>query len=86
MRTDTTNAGARRRIATCALALSTFAAAECAACPVCHTETGKEVRAGIFDDDFGKNVALTLAPFPLLIGVVALIHFGVPAPKRFRNK
>ena len=55
------------------------------ACPVCHTETGVEVRAGIFDEQFAKNVALTLIPFPVLVGVVAVIHFGLPASIPFRK-
>ena len=58
------------------------------ACPVCHTETGVEVRAGIFDEQFAKNVALTLIPFPVLVGIVAAIHFGLPAsvPSRKGSK
>ena len=53
-----------------------LSASAASACPVCETETGKQVRAGIFGDDFASNVALTLVPFPLLAGLVALIHFG----------
>jgi hypothetical protein len=48
------------------------------ACPVCHTETGKKVRAGIFSDEFVSNAAMTLLPFPVLIAAAALIHFGPP--------
>lgn len=48
------------------------------ACPVCHTQTGEKVRAGIFNDEFGSNAARTLLPFPVLISLVALIHFGPP--------
>lgn len=44
------------------------------ACPVCHGETGRLVRAGIFDGDFFVNVALTLLPFPFLAGIVAIVH------------
>ncbi len=48
------------------------------ACPLCESETGERVRAGIFDADFGTNLAVTLLPFPLFLGIVALIHFGPP--------
>lgn len=48
------------------------------ACPLCKSETGRQVRAGIFDADFGYNLLLTLLPFIVLLAVVALIHFGVP--------
>lgn len=55
------------------------------ACPLCESETGRQVREGIFDDDFGNKVVLTLIPFPVLIGVVALIYFGPPDLRRFRR-
>ena len=56
--------------------------ATAAACPVCDTETGKDVRAGIFDEDFGRNAVLTLLPFPVLLAAVAMIHFGFPTMGR----
>lgn len=52
------------------------------ACPLCESETGRQVRAGIFDDDFGKNVALTLIPFPVLAVIVAFIYHGPPTIRR----
>jgi hypothetical protein len=51
------------------------------ACPVCESETGQKVRAGIFSEDFESNVVLTLLPFPVLAGLVALIYYGFPNPK-----
>jgi hypothetical protein len=36
------------------------------------------VRAGIFNAEFGYNLLLTLLPFPILLGLVALIYFGLP--------
>lgn len=50
----------------------------CPACPVCDSEIGCQVRAGIFNDDFGRKLFLTLLPFPFFIGVVAAIHYGFP--------
>lgn len=51
------------------------------ACPVCESETGKEVRAGIFNKDFGSNLLVTLLPFPLVLGIAAALHFGF-TPKK----
>ena len=51
-------------------------AAPVAACPVCDTATGEQVRAGILDEDFAFNVLAMLLPFPILIGIAAAIHFG----------
>ena len=51
-----------------------------AACPFCESETGQQVKAGIFNDQFWGNVLLTLIPFPILVAIVALIYFDVPWP------
>jgi len=53
-------------------------ASTAAACPLCESETGERVRAGIFDGDFGYHVAVTLLPFPVFLGIVYLIHAGPP--------
>lgn len=47
------------------------------ACPYCETGTGKQVQAGIFNDQFWNNVTLTLLPLFILLGIVALIHFDL---------
>lgn len=39
---------------------------------------GPQVRAGIFNEQFGSKLVLTLLPFPVFLGVVAAIHFGFP--------
>lgn len=50
------------------------------ACPMCHTGTGKAVRAGIFaGGDFLFNLFVVLAPFPVLALIVRWIHNGPPA-------
>lgn len=68
---------ARHRFLT-AVSLAAIAAAAppARACPLCDTGTGQRVRAGIFRDDFAANAARTLLPFPLLAGLVALVHYG----------
>jgi hypothetical protein len=48
------------------------------ACPLCESETGERVRAGIFNAEFGYNLLVTLLPFSVLLAIVALIHFGLP--------
>ena len=47
------------------------------ACPFCQSPAGQQVQAGTFNDAFFTNLLLLL-PFPILLAVAALIHFGVP--------
>ena len=48
------------------------------ACPVCDRETGRQVRAGLVDEDLGLNVLATALPFGIFLGVAAALHFGLP--------
>lgn len=48
------------------------------ACPVCDTETGRAIRDGIFDQDFFSNVCMTLAPFPIMLVLVGVMHISLP--------
>ena len=48
------------------------------ACPVCDTGTGEQVRAGLFDEGFGRTLIAVILPFPILLAVVATIYFGLP--------
>ena len=52
------------------------------ACPVCDSETGDAVRAGIFDGNFWSTLISLALPFPILLGIVAAVHFGSPRPQR----
>lgn len=52
------------------------------ACPFCVTETGQQVRAGIFNEYFWANLMVTLLPFPVLLAAVAVLYFGPPWPLR----
>lgn len=47
-------------------------------CPLCESATGEQVREGIFNADFGSHLLAILLPFPVLVGIVALIYFGLP--------
>lgn len=49
------------------------------ACPFCNSATSDQVREGIFNADFGYHLAMSLAPFPILFGIVLLIYFGSPS-------
>jgi len=48
------------------------------ACPYCNSEIGQDVAAGIFNEDFGQNMLLTLSPIPILLFIIAIIQFGWP--------
>jgi uncharacterized membrane protein len=52
------------------------------ACPVCDTETGQQVRAGIFGGNFASDLFATALPFVILLVLVALLHFGPPRPRK----
>lgn len=52
------------------------------ACPYCESDIGKEVAAGIFNEDFAFNALLTLSPVPILLLIVYVMYFGMPFPKR----
>jgi hypothetical protein len=45
------------------------------ACPICNTETGQQVRAGIFDDNFWSTLLIVISPFPVLLLAIAAYHF-----------
>jgi hypothetical protein len=65
-----------------AVALVLAWGASARACPVCGSETGRQVRAKLFDAGFGPVLVQTLAPFPVLLGIVAALHFGLPSRLR----
>jgi hypothetical protein len=48
------------------------------ACTVCDSETSQQVRAGILGDDFWTTFVGVIAPFPVLLILVAVYHYGVP--------
>jgi hypothetical protein len=63
---------------TTAIGLSLAVALPAAACPVCHTGTGAEVRAGLADGNVALNLLATLTPFAVAALVTSLCHFGLP--------
>jgi hypothetical protein len=59
-----------------AMTISALSAARVHACPFCDSATAKQVRAGIFDADFGWHLAAAIAPFSVLIAILLLIAYG----------
>jgi hypothetical protein len=59
-----------------------FMAAAAWGCPFCHSATGEQVRAGIFNANFTSNLIALLAPFPVFAAVVAWMYFGAFGPKK----
>ena len=55
-----------------------------AACPFCDSSTAEQVRAGIFNSDFGYHLGVALAPFPILIAVLFLIYYW-PASRHVKR-
>ncbi len=55
-----------------------------AACPICNTETGRQVRLGIFNDSFWSTLLAVVSPFPVLLLAIAAYRFGWP-PLRDRS-
>lgn len=48
------------------------------ACTVCDSRNGHALRAGLFNGHFLHTLWLVLAPVPVFVLVVALVHFGMP--------
>jgi hypothetical protein len=63
-----------RLLGACATLLPLVAAA----CPLCDTETGQQVRAGIFNDEFWRTLFVVISPFPILLLAIAAYHFDWP--------
>jgi hypothetical protein len=68
----------RAQVAFVAMVLASHGAS---ACPLCHTETGRAVRSGIFDGRFVPTLLEVIAPFPILAAVAAFLH-GTPRDRR----
>ena len=52
------------------------------ACTVCDSEVGQQVRAGIFGQDFWSTLFAIVAPFPVLLGAIAAVQFGLFRSRR----
>lgn len=52
-----------------------FLSASLVACPICNTETGIAVRAGI-ENHFGFNFLAAMSPFAAIVTVILLVTGG----------
>lgn len=52
------------------------------ACTVCDSELGQQVRAGIFGENFWSTLLAVAAPFPVLLGAIAAVQFGLFRPRK----
>lgn len=50
-------------------------------CPLCHSRTGDQIRAGILNGSFGANLLAVALPFPVFAGIVAWLYFGKPGQR-----
>ena len=50
------------------------------ACPVCYSQTGLLVRAGILHQAFARNVVVTMIPFLVFAAAVTWIYYRFPLP------
>jgi hypothetical protein len=63
-----------------AVAAALAACGAAAACPVCDSPTGRQVRTGLFNGgDFWFNAGVTVLPFVVFGGIVAAIRYA-PLP------
>lgn len=67
-----------RFIRACTILLVGLASSVARACTVCGSNTGQQLRAGIFDGHFWRSLTLLSLPFPVFALVVAAIYFGMP--------
>ena len=70
------------RVLSAAAAAVLLRASEAAACPLCRSDTGRQVRDGIFDGAFGETLLAMLLPFLVISLVVGVIHGGPPRTGR----
>jgi hypothetical protein len=56
--------------------VSLLCASIAAACPLCQTDLGQQVRDGIFGADFWPNLFFVLLPFPIFLSLAAALHYG----------
>jgi hypothetical protein len=56
------------------LALAALAPAMAAACPICPSSTGQQVRAALFGPSFGANLLVALLPFAVSLAAAAVIR------------
>lgn len=67
-----------------AIVLAELLPTQALSCPVCNSDTGREVRSTIFGPDFTSTLAGVIAPFPALLLILAAFYWG-PALFKWRG-
>jgi len=67
-----------RHIPLAAATLALLPASRAFACPLCRSDTGRQVRDGIFNNEFGDTLLALTLPFLVITAVVGLIYNGPP--------
>lgn len=62
----------RSRMLTAAAAVAWLLTETAVGCPVCGTDVGRQVRAGLADENVVPNLLAVVLPFALILGVVAV--------------
>jgi hypothetical protein len=65
-------------VACAVAALLAALAAPAAACTVCDSAGGQQVRAALLESDFTLNLMAATLPSLVFVSAVAVIHFGWP--------
>ena len=83
MQTESRRRARRRLVSSSGMLLAGMLLASGAwGCPDCAEGIRRQVRAGIFDAGFGRNLGMAALPFGVFAGITAAIHFGVPGRRR----
>ncbi len=56
------------------------------ACPVCDSDTGRQVRDGIFDGNIALHAIAIGLPVAAVAGAAGIIHFGGSRPRTARRR
>jgi hypothetical protein len=56
------------------------------ACPVCDSDTGRQVRDGIFDGNIALHAIAVALPVAAVAGAAGIIHFGGRRPPTARRR
>ncbi len=62
--------------------LTTLLINTASACTVCESQAGQQVRAGIFGDEFWTTLVGVVAPFPVLLAIIAVYNYRMPRIRR----
>ena len=65
------------RTRTLAVLVLLWNAVSAGACTICDSPTGQQVRSGIFNERFALTSIEVIAPFPLLVLLLGVLHWSL---------